>query len=39
MLFKKEAHNVEFLEKSLEREITIISKPELHLEQYKIKYL
>jgi ribonuclease G len=39
MLFKEEAHNVELLEKSLEREITIVSKPEFHLEQYKIKYL
>jgi len=39
MLFKEEVHNVELLEKSLEREITIISRPELHLEQYKIKYL
>ena len=39
MLFKEEAHNVELLEKSLEREITIVSKPEFHQEQYKIKYL
>ena len=38
MLFKEENRNVELLEKSLEREITIVSKPEFHLEQYQIKY-
>jgi ribonuclease G len=39
MLFKEEAQNLEVLERSLNKEITIISKPELHLEQYEIKYL
>jgi ribonuclease G len=38
LLLKEEARNVETLEKSLEREITITSKPELYLEQYEIKY-
>jgi ribonuclease G len=39
MLFKEETRNLELLEKSLYIEITIVLKPEFHLEQYQIKYL
>ncbi len=39
MLLKEQARNVELLEKSLEKKITIVSKPELHLEQFQISYL
>ncbi len=39
MLLNEEAHHVEALEQSLNCQITIISKPELHLEQYQIRYV
>ncbi len=38
MLLNEEAPHVEFLEKVLECQIIIVSKPELHLEQYQIRY-
>jgi len=39
MLLKEEACHVEWLEQALQREITIVSTPELHLEQYEIRYV
>lgn len=38
-LFKEEAVHVEFLEMSLKKEITIISRPDFHLEQFEIHYV
>ncbi len=38
MLLGEEAQHVENLEKSLDREITIVSSPELHLEQFELIY-
>ncbi len=37
-LLKEEAHYLEILEREIEREITIISRPDHHLEQYEIRY-
>lgn len=39
MLLKEEAPHVEALERDLGREITIVSQPNLHLEQYEVQYL
>ncbi len=38
MLLNEEAHHVEFLEEEIGREITIVSRPNLHLEQFEIHY-
>lgn len=38
LLLKEEAHHVEFLERRIEMEMCIISKPEFHLEQYEVEY-
>jgi len=39
MLLKEETNFIEFLEKKLETEITIVSKPDFHIEQYELQYL
>ena len=39
MLLKEEADHIEYLEDKLDRQITITSKPELHVEQHEIRYL
>ncbi len=36
MLINEEAHNIELLEKSIQKKINIVSRPEFYLEQYKI---
>ncbi|HID96848.1 MAG TPA: Rne/Rng family ribonuclease [Thermodesulfobacteriaceae bacterium] len=39
MLLNEEACNIEFLEHSLHLEITIVSVPKFHIEQFEIRYL
>ncbi len=38
MLLNEEEKHIEMLENSLNCQITIVSKPELHLEQYQVRY-
>ncbi len=38
MLLNEEEKHIEMLENSLECQIIIVSKPELHLEQYQVRY-
>jgi hypothetical protein len=38
-LFRDEAVHVEYLEHTLKKEITIISRPDYHLEQFEIHYV
>lgn len=38
LILNHEAHHLEYLEEHLEKSITIVSRPELHVEQYDIVY-